>query len=193
MRLIEEFMILANVAAAESLEKARSPLIYRVHEEPSQEKLLAFADYLKSIGISFAKGQVTKPAIFNRILARAKGTPNEEVMNDVVLRTQAQAIYAPENLGHFGLNLTRYAHFTSPIRRYADLIVHRAPHSCAASSATARLTDTETTRLKEISDHISDDRAPRHGGGARFPSTATLPRFMEDSRRRACSMRHFRG
>ena len=126
MRLIEEFMIMANVAAAESLEKAKQPLIYRVHEEPSQEKLYAFADYLKTIGIPFAKGQVIKPAIFNRILERAKGTPHQEVMNDVVLRTQAQAIYAPDNLGHFGLNLARYAHFTSPIRRYADLVVHRA-------------------------------------------------------------------
>src|SRR6266567_6131732 len=105
MRLIEEFMIMANVAAAESLEKARQALIYRVHDEPSQEKLYAFSDYLKTIGIPFAKGQVIKPATFNRILARAKGTPHEEVMNDVVLRTQAQAIYAPENVGHFGLNL----------------------------------------------------------------------------------------
>ena len=91
MRLIEEFMIMANVAAAESLEKARSPLIYRVHEEPSKEKLFAFADYLRTIGIAFAKGQVIKPGVFNRILAQAKDGPHAEVMNDVVLRTQAQA------------------------------------------------------------------------------------------------------
>jgi ribonuclease R len=154
MRLIEEFMIMANVAAAESLEKARTPLIYRVHEEPSQEKLYAFADYLKSIGISFAKGQVMKPAIFNRILARAKGTPHEEVMNDVVLRTQAQAIYAPENLGHFGLNLARYAHFTSPIRRYADLVVHRALIR-GLKLGEGGLSDSESGRLKETADHIS--------------------------------------
>ncbi len=76
--------------------------------------------------MAFAKGQVIKPGIFNRILEQAKGTPHVEVMNDVVLRTQAQAIYSPDNIGHFGLNLARYAHFTSPIRRYADLIVHRA-------------------------------------------------------------------
>jgi ribonuclease R len=154
MRLIEEFMIMANVAAAESLEKARTPLIYRVHEEPSQEKLYAFADYLKTIGVSFAKGQVIKPAIFNRILARAKGTPHEEVMNDVVLRTQAQAVYAAENLGHFGLNLARYAHFTSPIRRYADLIVHRALIR-GLKLGDGGLSDSDAARLKEIADHIS--------------------------------------
>ncbi|HEX3486843.1 MAG TPA: VacB/RNase II family 3'-5' exoribonuclease, partial [Micropepsaceae bacterium] len=154
MRLIEEFMIMANVAAAESLEKVRTPLIYRVHEEPSQEKLYAFADYLKTIGISFAKGQVIKPAIFNRILARAKGTPHEEVMNDVVLRTQAQAVYAPDNLGHFGLNLSRYAHFTSPIRRYADLVVHRALIR-GLKLGDDGLSDGETARLKETADHIS--------------------------------------
>jgi ribonuclease R len=154
MRLIEEFMIMANVAAAESLEKARQPLIYRVHEEPSQEKLYAFSDYLKTIGIPFAKGQVIKPVIFNRILARAKGTPHEEVMNDVVLRTQAQAIYAPENVGHFGLNLARYAHFTSPIRRYADLVVHRALIR-ALKLGDNGLSESEVARLGETAEHIS--------------------------------------
>ena len=154
MRLIEEFMIMANVAAAESLEKARQPLIYRVHDEPSQEKLYAFSDYLKTIGIPFAKGQVVKPAIFNRILARAKGTPHEEVMNDVVLRTQAQAIYAPDNVGHFGLNLARYAHFTSPIRRYADLVVHRALIR-ALRLGEGGLSDGEVSRLGETAEHIS--------------------------------------
>ena len=104
----------------------KSPLVYRVHEHPSKEKLFGFSDYLRTIGINFTKGQVLKPAVFNRILAQVKGGAHENVMNDVVLRTQAQAIYAPGNLGHFGLNLNRYAHFTSPIRRYADLIVHRA-------------------------------------------------------------------
>src|SRR5258708_4328739 len=154
MRLIEEFMIMANVAAAESLERARQPLIYRVHEEPSQEKLYAFSDYLKTISIPFAKGQVIKPATFNRILARAKGTPHEEVMNDVVLRTQAQAIYAPENVGHFGLNLARYAHFTSPIRRYADLVVHRALIR-ALKLGDNGLSDSEAVRLGETAEHIS--------------------------------------
>jgi ribonuclease R len=154
MRLIEEFMIMANVAAAETLELAKQPLIYRVHEEPSQEKLLAFSDYLRTIGIPFAKGQVMKPAVFNRILERARGTPHQEVINDVVLRTQAQAVYATENVGHFGLNLARYAHFTSPIRRYADLVVHRALIR-ARNLGDDGLSDAKIARLKDVADHIS--------------------------------------
>jgi ribonuclease R len=126
MKLIEECMVLANVAAAEALEDARTPLIYRIHDTPSKEKLFAFSDFLRTLNISFAKGQVMQPGAFNRVLSAAKGTPHEAVMNDVVLRSQAQAIYDPRNIGHFGLNLAKYAHFTSPIRRYADLIVHRA-------------------------------------------------------------------
>ena len=125
-RLIEEFMILANVAAAETLEAKHQAFIYRVHDEPSLEKLYNLAEFLASIGIKVAKGQVLRAAQFNGVLARVKGTDNEHLVNEVVLRTQAQAEYAIENYGHFGLNLRRYAHFTSPIRRYADLIVHRA-------------------------------------------------------------------
>lgn len=154
MKLIEEFMVLANVAAAESLEKARTPLIYRVHEQPSKEKLFGFSDYLRTIGVAFAKGQVMKPAVFNRILAGVKGGPHELVMNDVVLRTQAQAIYATDNAGHFGLNLMRYAHFTSPIRRYADLVVHRALIK-GLKLGDSGLTDREIVRLHETAEHIS--------------------------------------
>ncbi len=124
-RLIEEFMILANVAAAETLEAKSQPLIYRAHDEPSLEKLRALGEFLATIGIKLAKGQVMRPQQFNGILARVKGTEHENVVNEVVLRSQAQAEYLSENYGHFGLNLRRYAHFTSPIRRYADLIVHR--------------------------------------------------------------------
>ena len=154
MRVIEELMIQANVAAAESLEKAKMPLLYRVHEHPSKEKLFAFSDYLRTIGMSFAKGQVIKPGVFNRILAQAKQSPNAEVMNDVVLRTQAQAIYSPDNIGHFGLNLQRYAHFTSPIRRYADLIVHRALIR-ALKLGDDGLTDGEIAKLGDTAEHIS--------------------------------------
>ena len=154
MRLIEEMMIMANVAAAESLEKARQPLIYRIHEQPSKEKLFAFSDYLRTIGMNFAKGQVVKPGTFNRILGQAKSGPNAEVMNDVVLRTQSQAVYAPENIGHFGLNLQKYAHFTSPIRRYADLIVHRALIR-GLKLGEGGLTDREAAQLRPIADHIS--------------------------------------
>jgi ribonuclease R len=154
MRLIEEMMIQANVAAAESLEKARQPLIYRIHEEPSKEKLFAFSDYLRTINVPFAKGQVVKPGIFNRILTQVKGGPHAEVMNDVVLRTQSQAVYAPDNVGHFGLNLRKYAHFTSPIRRYADLIVHRALIR-GLKLGPDGLSNDELGRLPEIAEHIS--------------------------------------
>jgi ribonuclease R len=125
-RLIEEFMILANVAAAETCERARVPLIYRVHDEPSPEKLNALREFLATLEISLPKSGALRPDAFNRILQRVKGREVERLVNEVVLRSQAQAEYSPENFGHFGLNLRRYAHFTSPIRRYADLVVHRA-------------------------------------------------------------------
>jgi ribonuclease R len=125
-RLIEEFMILANVAAAETLEKARVPFIYRVHDEPGLEKIEALRTFLTTLDIKFPRGAVLRPALFNTVLARVRGTEVEKLVNEVVLRAQAQAEYAAENYGHFGLALRRYAHFTSPIRRYADLVVHRA-------------------------------------------------------------------
>jgi len=125
-RLIEEFMILGNVAAAEQLERANAPLIYRVHDEPAAEKLHALREFLATLDISLPKSGALRPEGFNRILARVKGRDTEKLVNEVVLRSQAQAEYAAMNYGHFGLNLRRYAHFTSPIRRYADLIVHRA-------------------------------------------------------------------
>src|ERR1700730_1673691 len=119
-------MILANVAAAESCERARVPLVYRVHDEPSQEKLNALREFLATIDISLPKGGTLRPDGFNRILERVKGRDVNRLVNEVVLRSQAQAEYSAENYGHFGLNLRRYAHYTSPIRRYADLVVHRA-------------------------------------------------------------------
>lgn len=125
-RLIEEFMIQANVCAAETLEQKKAPFIYRVHDAPSDEKLNALKDFLASLDIKMPANQVLKPQHFNGILERAKGTPHEHMINEVVLRSQSQAVYDTENLGHFGLNLRRYSHFTSPIRRYADLVVHRA-------------------------------------------------------------------
>ncbi len=124
-RLIEEFMILANVAAAETLEKARVPLIYRVHHEPALEKVHALREFLATLDINFAKSGGLRPAAFNRVLNLVRGRDAEPLVNEIILRTQAQAEYAAENYGHFGLNLRRYAHFTSPIRRYADLVVHR--------------------------------------------------------------------
>ena len=125
-KLIEEFMILANVAAAEMLEKKTLPLIYRVHDEPTLEKVHALQEFLKTLDLPFAKSGALRPSLFNRVLAQVRGHDSEPLVNEVVLRSQAQAEYSAENYGHFGLNLRRYAHFTSPIRRYADLVVHRA-------------------------------------------------------------------
>ncbi|MDX2289747.1 MAG: ribonuclease R [Hyphomicrobiaceae bacterium] len=126
-RLIEEMMIQANVAAAEELERRRSGVIvYRCHEPPSKEKLKSLRDFLESLDLSLPPAGQLRPQAFNTVLAAAKSLPVPELVNEVVLRSQSQAAYVPENVGHFGLNLARYAHFTSPIRRYADLIVHRA-------------------------------------------------------------------
>jgi ribonuclease R len=153
-RLIEEFMIQANVSAAEALEAQKSPLIYRVHDAPTSEKLVALSEFLASIGINAPKTGFNRPGQFNRILAKAMGTEHEELLNEVVLRSQAQAEYRPGNLGHFGLNLRRYAHFTSPIRRYADLIVHRALVS-AFKLGEGGLSDAERTKLDRIAETIS--------------------------------------
>ena len=125
-RLIEEFMVLANVAAAEELQRLKKPLLYRVHEEPGPEKLDALREVAMGAGFVLAKGQVLQTAHLNKLLAQAKGTEFDELMNVATLRSMTQAFYSPENLGHFGLALRNYAHFTSPIRRYSDLIVHRA-------------------------------------------------------------------
>lgn len=154
MRLIEEFMIQANVCAAETLEDKRSGLIYRVHDTPSAEKIRGLSEFLATIDVSFAKGQVVKPENFNKVLRQLKGGEFEQMASDVVLRSQAQAVYAPENLGHFGLNLRRYAHFTSPIRRYADLIVHRALIT-ALKLGKDGISERELTELAEIAEHIS--------------------------------------
>lgn len=125
-RLIEEMMILANVCAAETLEQKRTPLIYRIHDQPSAQKLAVLGDFLETVGLKWAKGQPPSTKRFNKVLALAKPTEHAQTVTEVVLRTQAQAVYDTGNIGHFGLNLLKYAHFTSPIRRYADLVVHRA-------------------------------------------------------------------
>jgi len=154
-RLIEEFMILANVAAAETLEKKALPLIYRVHDAPTLEKVHNLQEFLKTLDMSFARSGTLRPAAFNTVLARVKGHDAEALVNEVVLRSQAQAEYATDNYGHFGLNLRRYAHFTSPIRRYADLVVHRALIRSLGLGPGA-LPETETLEnLSEVAAQIS--------------------------------------
>lgn len=119
-------MVLANVAAAEELERLRQPCMYRVHAPPSDEKLDALRGFLSALGISLAPGSQIHPRDLDRVLQRVASSPEASLVNEVILRSQSQAAYDPDNIGHFGLALPRYAHFTSPIRRYADLLVHRA-------------------------------------------------------------------
>ncbi|KYG99180.1 ribonuclease R [Bradyrhizobium sp. DOA1] len=154
-KLIEEFMILANVAAAETLEKKSLPLIYRVHDEPTLEKVHALSEFLETLDIPFTKSGALRPTLFNRVLAQLEGHDYYPLVSEVVLRAQAQAEYSSENYGHFGLNLRRYAHFTSPIRRYADLVVHRALVR-ALGLGEGALPDSETPEsLGEVAAHIS--------------------------------------
>ena len=154
-KLIEEFMIQANVCAAETLEKHNRPLIYRVHDRPSDEKIASLTDFLPTVNMSWAKGQNVTAGRFNRILHLAEESPNKDIINEVILRTQSQAVYSPDNIGHFGLNLARYAHFTSPIRRYADLTVHRALiRSLKLGDDGA--SDKDEARYEETAQHITE-------------------------------------
>ncbi|UWQ37401.1 ribonuclease R [Leisingera aquaemixtae] len=154
-KLIEEFMILANVSAAETLIQKRSPLLFRVHEEPAPEKLEALRETARAAGLNLAKGQVLQTRHLNALLNHAAGTDDAELINISTLRSMQQAYYNPENFGHFGLALRNYAHFTSPIRRYADLIVHRSLIS-AHGWGNDGLAAEEIERLEETANHISD-------------------------------------
>jgi ribonuclease R len=153
-KLVEEFMVLANVCAAETLEAKRIHLLYRVHEEPNPEKLEGLRETVESVGLTLAKGQVLKTAQLNKLLDAAAGTEHSEVISMSVLRSMTQAYYSQSNYGHFGLALQRYAHFTSPIRRYSDLIVHRAlikAHGWGDDGQTPE----EEASLEETAEHIS--------------------------------------
>jgi ribonuclease R len=154
-KLVEEFMIQANVAAAEELENRKTPLIFRVHDQPSEEKVRALAEFLRTVDMVLPLGQVMRPKHFNKLLKDVQGKDYQHVVNEVVLRTQAQAVYSPENKGHFGLSLRRYAHFTSPIRRYADLIVHRALVS-ALGFGPDGLSGEDIAKLNDTAEMISD-------------------------------------
>ncbi len=154
-KLIEEMMVLANVAAAETLNAKDMPLLFRVHEEPSQDKLESLRDTAESAGLTLAKGQVLKTRHLNQLLHQAAGKDEAELINMATLRSMTQAYYSPKNFGHFGLALQNYAHFTSPIRRYSDLIVHRAliaAHKWGDDGLTAQ----EIERLEQTAQHISD-------------------------------------
>jgi ribonuclease R len=153
-KLIEEFMILANVAAATALQEAGMGALYRVHDQPSDEKVMGLKEFLKGFNIRLAPTGALRPIDLAAILEKFVGSEHSPVINEIMLRSQAQAIYSPENIGHFGLALARYAHFTSPIRRYADLIVHRALIRLFRLGKDG-LSDHELTRLDEIGEHIS--------------------------------------
>lgn len=163
-RVVEDFMIAANVAAAKALEAKTAPVVYRIHEPPSREKLIALRDYLATMGKKLALGQVVTPGLFNRMLKDVTDEAEKALVMEAVLRSQTQAYYGPANAGHFGLSLGSYAHFTSPIRRYSDLLVHRAlvdaykleqpapPGSLPQSSG---LSDRDRASLQQVSDAIS--------------------------------------
>lgn len=153
-KLIEEMMIQANVCAAETLEKKRQALIYRAHDGPSLAKQETLREFLTTLGISMAKGGNMRSNSFNGILSQAQGTPHQVMVNEMVLRSQSQAVYSPDNIGHFGLNLMKYAHFTSPIRRYADLIVHRALVG-SLGLGEGGITPAEEAQLDDIAAEIS--------------------------------------
>jgi ribonuclease R len=164
LRVVEDFMIAANVAAAKALESKASPVVYRIHEPPGREKLVALKDYLATFDMTLALGQVITPGLFNRMLKDVSDESEKALIMEAVLRSQTQAYYGPKNAGHFGLSLGSYAHFTSPIRRYADLLVHRALVDCfqleqpapkCKLPATSGLSDRDRDDLGKVSEAIS--------------------------------------
>ncbi|MGB9153524.1 MAG: ribonuclease R [Alphaproteobacteria bacterium] len=177
-RLIEEFMITANVAAAAQLEGKGGVCLYRVHDKPTEMKLEGLRDFLDSIGISLVPERQLHPRFLTQILENAAGGPHAQVVNEMMLRSQSQAIYSPENIGHFGLALAKYAHFTSPIRRYADLVVHRGLIR-AVKLGDDGLTEREIEKLEDIADHISTTER-RSSSAERDATDRFITLFMAD-------------
>jgi ribonuclease R len=153
-RLIEEFMVLANVAAAQALEQRHMPCLYRVHDQPDPAKLEALREFLATLGIALPAGTHLRPGDLNRVLRAVADRPVARLVNETVLRSQSQAVYSPDNVGHFGLALSRYAHFTSPIRRLPDLIVHRALIA-AFGLGEGGLPEADRGRFEEFGEHLS--------------------------------------
>ena len=153
-KLIEEFMVLANVAAAQALEQRHMPCLYRVHDQPDLVKVEGLREFLSTLGIKLPIGQRLRPSDLNRVLGDVAGKPTSRLVSETVLRSQSQAIYSPDNHGHFGLALARYAHFTSPIRRYPDLLVHRALIA-AFGLGEGGLPHGDAPRFVEFGEHLS--------------------------------------
>src|SRR5215467_9973823 len=156
-RLIEEFMLLANETVASYLEANEAPALYRIHEEPDVLKVSKFEDFVSGFGYSLGAPLVSlRPRHFQKLLQRIEGKPEEKPIAFLMLRTMQKARYAPENLGHFGLAASSYTHFTSPIRRYPDLVVHRALREARRHSLSAEARDEQVEELPEIARHTSD-------------------------------------
>jgi ribonuclease R len=153
-RLIEEFMVLANVCAAEELERLVRPCMYRIHAPPSEEKLDNLRSFLRQFDISLPPGNQIHPRNLDHVLKQVAETEHAQMVNEIVLRSQSQAAYSSENIGHFGLALAKYAHFTSPIRRYADLLVHRALIT-GLNLGEGGLSPDEITRFPDTAEHIT--------------------------------------
>ena len=183
-RLIEEFMIAANVAAARELERLRQPCMYRVHDEPDRDKVRALSQTLAEHGLKLPRGQILQPRHFNALLTRIADTPQARLVNELVLRAQMQAAYSPEKIGHFGLALDRYAHFTSPIRRYADLLVHRA--LIAGLDLGPGGLDAGEADFAALGEHICAMRTPRRRRRTRRDGPLHCPLSRGSRWRRIC-------
>ena len=177
-RLIEEFMVLANVCAAEELERLTRPCMYRVHAPPTEEKLDNLRTFLRQFDVSLPPGNVLHPRDLDQVLKKVAGTEHAQMVNEVVLRSQSQAAYAPENIGHFGLSLAKYAHFTSPIRRYADLLVHRALIT-GLKLGEGGLDQAEVARFPDTAEHITATER-RAAAAERDAVDRYLAAFMAD-------------
>jgi len=177
-KLIEEFMIAANVCAAEELERLVQPTMYRIHDRPSDQKLEGLRQFLQQFGIAMPPGNQLHPRNFSHVLEMVRGAPHERLVNETVLRSQSQAAYAPDNIGHFGLALARYAHFTSPIRRYSDLMVHRALIR-GLKLGRDGITEAEAAEMPEIADAITATER-RAAAAERDAVDRYLAAFMAD-------------